>query len=49
MRDSEILNTVNHEGSITMPREKVTAEEHMEAAKACYEGKIRIGILATQK
>ena len=40
MRDSEIKNTVNHEGSITMSREKVTAEERIEAAKACAEGRI---------
>ena len=39
MRDSEIKNTVNHEGSITMSREKVTAEERIESSKACAEGK----------
>ena len=40
MRDSEIKNTVNHEGSISMPREKVTAEERIEATKACVEGRL---------
>ena len=40
MRDSEIKNTVNHEGSISMSREKVTAEERIKAAKACAEGRM---------
>ena len=51
MRDSEIKNTVKHEGSISMSRAKVTAEERIEAAKACAEGRMsqaeagrRIGI-----
>ena len=40
MRDSEIKNTVKHEGSISMRRGKVTAEERIEVAKACAEGRI---------
>ena len=39
MRDSE-KNTVHHEGSISMPREKVTPEEKAMAAKDCAEGRI---------
>lgn len=33
MRDSETKNTVKHEGSISMRREKVAAEERIEVAK----------------
>ena len=40
MRDSEIENTVHHEGSIFMPREKVTIEERVTAAKDCVEGRL---------
>lgn len=38
MRDSETENTVHHEGSISMPREKVTIEERIMAAKGCIGG-----------
>lgn len=41
MRDSEIKNC-HHEGSISMPKEKVTAKERIEAAKACIEGRISV-------
>ena len=40
MRDSETKNTVKHEGSISMRREKVAAEKRIEVAKACAEGRI---------
>ena len=40
MRDSEIKNTVDHEGSISMSRGKISIEERLEAAKACAEGRM---------
>ena len=43
MRDSEIKNTVCHEGSISMSkREKVTIEERINAAKLYIEGKFSL-------
>ena len=39
MRDSETENTVHHEGSISMSREKVTIEERIMAAKVCIDAK----------
>ena len=42
MKDSEIKKHCHHEGSISMVKEKATAEERMEAARACAEGRLSV-------